>query len=76
MRSKVERKLSKNSTRLKKLRADLQTLEAEYGHFVLSPEPGDRRGPAHVERIERRIAEIRADIVRLEAEQDTLLDQL
>lgn len=75
-RSKVERKLSKNSSKLKKLRADLEHLEAEYGHFVLNPDPGDRRGGRNVERIERRIGEIRSEIAGLEAEQDNLLDQL
>ncbi|MCP3934777.1 MAG: hypothetical protein GY708_05320 [Actinomycetia bacterium] len=71
-RARIERKLSKNVKRLKKLRSDVDQLEAEYAHMFVEASDSER----FAAKIEGRLSEKKALIAQLEATQDALLDEL
>ena len=70
-RRRVERELSKNTARIKKLREHQTVLLEQRQHFDL--EGGSGR---HVERLDDERRRIAAELARLDARQDELLDEL
>jgi hypothetical protein len=91
VQSLVERRLLGVSTRLKELRADLQVADEQLAHFddiaddariraMVSETPlsdqDHREAERHAETMRRHREDLRADIAKLEATQDELLDQL
>jgi hypothetical protein len=90
-RSKVERRLSDVSKRLKQLRDDLRVAEEQHRHFadeaedtrvraLVSGNPlaqrEHRNAQRHAEASERHRTDLAAEITRLERTQDELLDRL
>ena len=87
----LERRLLGVSARLKELRADLQVAEEQLAHFddiaddariraMVSETPlsdqDHREAEKHAEAMRRHREGLRADIAKLEATQDDLLDQM
>lgn len=90
-RSLIERRLIDVSERLKQLRADLLVHDEQVAHFVEEAddarlrslvsetplaEQEHREAARHAEAMQRGRAEVAAEIQRLEALQDDLLDRL
>jgi hypothetical protein len=74
--SSTERRLKQASKQLKKLKADLEVIEAQRAQLWLDSEGSDPKAARHVDSHEQHRVRVINKIAELERRQDELLDEL